>query len=83
MTGPQTAVQRSFVAGGTRAGFARSPLSATTVEWLKPSMPDSRLPREELVVQLDGDATVETPGWLERMADFYTSDDSIGVVTPL
>lgn len=37
----------------------------------------------ELVVQLDGDATVETPGWLERMADFYTSDDSIGVVTPL
>jgi GT2 family glycosyltransferase len=35
----------------------------------------------ELVVQLDGDATVETPGWLERMVDFIVSDERIGVVT--
>jgi O-antigen biosynthesis protein len=37
----------------------------------------------ELVVQLDGDATVETPGWLESMVDFYESDPRIGVVCPL
>jgi GT2 family glycosyltransferase len=37
----------------------------------------------ELVVQLDGDATVETPGWLERMVAFHASDERIGVVTPL
>jgi glycosyltransferase involved in cell wall biosynthesis len=37
----------------------------------------------ELVVQLDGDATVETGGWLEQMVDFYSSDERIGVVTPL
>ena len=37
----------------------------------------------DLVVQLDGDAIVETPGWLERMVDFHRSDDRIGVVTPL
>jgi GT2 family glycosyltransferase len=36
----------------------------------------------ELVVQLDGDATIETPGWLERMVDFLESDERIGVVTP-
>jgi GT2 family glycosyltransferase len=36
----------------------------------------------ELVVQLDGDATLETPGWLERMVDFYESDPLVGVVTP-
>jgi GT2 family glycosyltransferase len=36
----------------------------------------------ELVVQLDGDASVETPGWLERMVDFFLSDERIGVVTP-
>ncbi|MDX6631852.1 MAG: hypothetical protein QOH00_4098 [Gaiellales bacterium] len=37
----------------------------------------------ELIVQLDGDATVETGGWLERMVDFHESDDRVGVVTPL
>jgi GT2 family glycosyltransferase len=37
----------------------------------------------ELVVQLDGDATLETPGWLERMVDFHQSDPRIGVVNPL
>jgi GT2 family glycosyltransferase len=37
----------------------------------------------ELVVQLDGDATVETSGWLERMVDFYESDPRVGVVSPL
>jgi GT2 family glycosyltransferase len=37
----------------------------------------------ELVVQLDGDATVETAGWLERMVDFYESDPQVGVVCPL
>jgi O-antigen biosynthesis protein len=36
----------------------------------------------ELVVQLDGDATLETPGWLERMVDFYESDPLVGIVTP-
>lgn len=35
----------------------------------------------ELVVQLDGDATMETPGWLGRMVDFFLSDERIGVVT--
>jgi GT2 family glycosyltransferase len=34
----------------------------------------------DLVVRLDGDATIETPGWLERMLDFYLSDQRIGVV---
>lgn len=34
----------------------------------------------EIVVRLDGDATVETPGWLERMLAFYLSDERIGVV---
>jgi glycosyltransferase involved in cell wall biosynthesis len=34
----------------------------------------------EIVVRLDGDATIETPGWLERMLSFYGSDDRIGVV---
>jgi GT2 family glycosyltransferase len=36
----------------------------------------------ELCLQLDADATVETPGWLEKMADFFTSDERIGVVSP-
>ncbi len=36
----------------------------------------------EIVVQLDADATVETPGWLGRMVDFFCSDDEIGVVSP-
>ena len=34
----------------------------------------------ELVVQLDGDATIETRGWLERMVGFFASDDRIGTV---
>ncbi len=34
----------------------------------------------EIVVRLDGDATIETPGWLERMLAFYRSDERIGVV---
>ena len=33
----------------------------------------------DLVVRLDGDATVETPGWLERMLAFYLSDEQIGI----
>jgi glycosyltransferase involved in cell wall biosynthesis len=37
----------------------------------------------ELVVQLDGDATVETSEWLESMVDFYECDAQIGVVCPL
>lgn len=35
----------------------------------------------ELVVQLDGDASVETPGWLEQMVEFFLSDERIGAVT--
>ena len=31
-------------------------------------------------MRLDGDATIETPGWLERMLAFYRSDERIGVV---
>jgi O-antigen biosynthesis protein len=34
----------------------------------------------EIVVRLDGDATIETPGWLELMLSFYLSDDRIGIV---
>jgi GT2 family glycosyltransferase len=37
----------------------------------------------ELLVQMDGDASVESPGWLERMVDLHQSDERIGVVTPL
>jgi glycosyltransferase involved in cell wall biosynthesis len=37
----------------------------------------------ELVVQLDGDATVESAGWLECLVDFYESDPQVGVVCPL
>jgi GT2 family glycosyltransferase len=37
----------------------------------------------DLVVQLDGDATVETAGWLEPMVEFFESDPLVGVVTPL
>jgi GT2 family glycosyltransferase len=33
----------------------------------------------ELIVRLDGDATVETPGWLERMVAFQSLSDRIGV----
>ena len=36
----------------------------------------------ELVVQLDADATVETPGWLEQLVAFFLSDERIGVVSP-
>jgi GT2 family glycosyltransferase len=36
----------------------------------------------DVIVRLDGDATLETPGWLERMLDFHASDPRIGVVTP-
>src|SRR4051812_9194098 len=36
----------------------------------------------ELVAQMDGDATLETPGWLERMVGFLTADPRVGVVTP-
>jgi glycosyltransferase involved in cell wall biosynthesis len=35
----------------------------------------------ELVVQLDGDASIETPGWLRAMVDFFLTDRSVGVVT--
>lgn len=35
----------------------------------------------ELIVALDGDATVETPGWLETLVDFQTGDPRIGTVT--
>jgi GT2 family glycosyltransferase len=34
----------------------------------------------EVIVRLDGDATIETHGWLGRMLDFHASDDRIGVV---
>jgi glycosyltransferase involved in cell wall biosynthesis len=36
----------------------------------------------EVVVQLDADATVETPGWVETMLAFLRSDERIGVVSP-
>jgi len=35
----------------------------------------------ELVVQLDADASVETPGWLGKMVAFFISDARIGAVT--
>ncbi len=35
----------------------------------------------DVVVQLDADATLETPGWLERMVAFMDSDDRVGAVT--
>jgi GT2 family glycosyltransferase len=34
-----------------------------------------------LVVQLDADASIETPGWLKRMVTFFLADSHIGVVT--
>ena len=37
--------------------------------------------RGELVVQLDGDATIETPGWLERMVDLLAREPRAGVVS--
>jgi GT2 family glycosyltransferase len=36
--------------------------------------------RGELIVRMDGDATVETPGWLERMIRLHDIDRSVGVV---
>ena len=35
----------------------------------------------ELVVQLDADASIETPGWLGKMAGFMAADPRVGVVT--
>jgi len=35
----------------------------------------------ELVVQLDADASIETPGWLERMVAFFCSDARVGAIT--
>ena len=35
----------------------------------------------DVVVQLDADASVETPGWLESMLGLLTSDDRVGAVT--
>ena len=37
--------------------------------------------RGELVVTLDGDATIETPGWLERMVGFAGADERVGAVS--
>jgi glycosyltransferase involved in cell wall biosynthesis len=36
----------------------------------------------DIVVQLDADATVETPGWLEKLLAIFTADDQIGVLSP-
>ena len=36
--------------------------------------------RGELVVSLDGDATIETPGWLERMVRLAGLDPAVGAV---
>jgi GT2 family glycosyltransferase len=36
--------------------------------------------RGELIVRMDGDATVETPGWLERMIRLHDADPAVGVV---
>jgi len=55
----------------------------STLAWLRRSTPGWRRPSGELIVQLDGDATVETGGWLEHMVDFHGSDERVGVVTPL
>src|SRR4051812_35644942 len=35
----------------------------------------------EFVVQLDGDASVESPGWIEKMVAFFETDARVGVVT--
>jgi glycosyltransferase involved in cell wall biosynthesis len=36
----------------------------------------------EICVQLDADASIETPGWLEKLLRFFESDEKIGVVSP-
>jgi GT2 family glycosyltransferase len=35
----------------------------------------------EVIVRLDGDATIESPGWLDRMLRLIDTDDRVGVVT--
>jgi GT2 family glycosyltransferase len=35
----------------------------------------------EICVQVDSDATVETPGWVERMLELLLVDERVGVVT--
>jgi len=35
----------------------------------------------ELIAAVDGDATMETPGWLETMVDFQAADPRVGTVT--
>jgi glycosyltransferase involved in cell wall biosynthesis len=35
----------------------------------------------ELCVQIDSDASIETPGWIERLLALMTLDDRVGVVT--
>lgn len=35
----------------------------------------------DVVVQLDADASIETPGWLQHMVSFLLTDDRIGAVT--
>jgi GT2 family glycosyltransferase len=35
----------------------------------------------EVCVQVDSDATVETPGWIERMLELLLIDERVGVVT--
>jgi glycosyltransferase involved in cell wall biosynthesis len=37
----------------------------------------------EVVVQMDADASVATPGWVERMLGVLTGDERVGAVTPL
>lgn len=34
----------------------------------------------DVIVRLDGDATIETPGWLERMLALQATSDQVGVV---
>ena len=34
----------------------------------------------EIFVRLDGDATIETPGWLELMLDLHATSDLVGMV---
>jgi O-antigen biosynthesis protein len=40
-----------------------------------------RVASGELVVQLDGDASMETPGWVDRMVRLFDCDERVGVVT--
>ena len=41
-----------------------------------------RVAEGEIVVQLDGDASIETPHWLAKMLALFCSHERIGVVTP-